>query len=298
MPDKEEKNDLIISMTPNTEKLLQEGLLTTDIIAIRDTVDNLDPNKLDEYSDTLLYRAYFVAKKMCTNSPSVIAKELKISVRLLKYYLEKYPKLATVIQMGLMDATENIKTTVVQSLYKSAMGQMVTEHAVVKETEYDDEGVPLGTKEKISEVNKYIPPNTQAALELLRKLDPSWNPKVDINVAENKTLHVIEDVNVAVDYRKLSAQSLRELIQAQKTTGADMTVNQLESGECVETLNTYVPQPKGELTEEDKKRQKHLKSSNPPKKRIKKLTDAHNNTVEQVKKRAKKQALLALKENK
>lgn len=298
MDNKDSNNDLILDLSPNMEKLLEEGLVTTDIIALRDTVNDLNPNTLDKYSDSLLYRAYYAAKKRHTNSSNVLARELKISTKLFNYYIDTYPKFGLVIQMGLMDATEEMKNDIVDSLYKASKGQTVKEKAVITETEYDDEGVVLGSKQKISEAEKYIPPNTQAAIELLRKLDPSWNPKLDINVTENKLLHVVEDVNVAVDYRKLSTDALRELLQSQQSLGSTTDLRKLENGNPIRSLSTYVPPTEEEMTEEQKIRKQHQHSSTPARKRAKRAVEIHDMHIQKAKKQAKKQALLNLKENK
>jgi len=297
----DESKDLLIDMSENTLELLKTGVVSPELFNVRDEINKLDIEKADEYSDNLLYQAYYAAKKRKTTSASIIAHDLKISRQLYDYYLKKYPKLAVIVNMGLMDAKEDMKHTIVDALFDAAKGQTVVETSEAVETTYDTEGAVVGTKQKIVTVQKKVPPNVQAALELMRKLDPSWTPnvKIDINHTENKTLHVIEDLNVAVDYRKLSADALKQLIESSRVSHDD-ELQKLESGESITNFNNDVlVEIPNEIVEEPPKVIRKPRKSKMPevengyrtrKKKTRLMLENHNSYVNNVRKQAKKEA--------
>ena len=212
------EKDLLLDMSDNTEALVKNNIVDSQLLLLREEVNESDISKLDKYNDSLLYQAYYVAKKCKTASKRIIARQLGISLRLMNYYLETYPKLGLVIQMAVMDARDEMKETIVDALLSAAKGQEVTEQSTAVETVYDTEGAVLGSKEKITTVTKHIAPNVSAGLELMKRLDPAWVPQVNVDVSGqvDHNLNVVKDVNVAVDYKQLSPAALKELLNSQK----------------------------------------------------------------------------------
>ena len=215
---REEEADLLIDLSANSEALIEKEVIDAQFFNLRDEVSEFDPSKLDKYNDSLLYRVYYVAKRCKTASTRIIANNLQISKRLLEYYIQTYPKVGLAIQVGVMDARDEMKETLVEALFTAAKGQTVSEQSVAVETVYNEEGAALGNKEKITTVEKYVPPNVSAATELMKRLDPAWVPKVDVNVSGevDHNYNVTHDVNVAVDYKQLSPEALKELLNCQK----------------------------------------------------------------------------------
>ena len=218
------EKDLLLDLSDSTQHLVDTQALPIDVLSVRDVVSDLDISKLDEYGDSLLYSAYYAAKKCKTISPSVIARNLKISKNLYEYYLDKYPKFKAVIELGFIDAKEEMKETIVSALYKAAQGYSITETGTVTQTEYDSEGVARGSIEKVTTVQKQVQPNVTAGIELMKRLDPSWVPQLNVDVSGNiDHLHLsAKDIDVAVDYRKLSPQALKELLSSHKDTSPNM----------------------------------------------------------------------------
>lgn len=214
-----EKDDLLVTYGENVQVMLDAGIIDQDTLRIRSVVSDFDVSKLDKYCEPLLYQAYYVAKTSKTSSHNILARKLGISRKLFDYYMENYPKFALVIQIGVSDCREDMKQGVVDALYKAALGQTVSEKSEVTENEYLGEDNQLvTTKTKVSVVNKYISPNVQAGLELMKRLDPAWVPQLNIDVNANieQNLKVAEDINLVIDYDKLSPEALKELIGSAK----------------------------------------------------------------------------------
>ena len=210
--------DLLIPLSPDAQAAVDAGIIPIEAFSVREIVSDIKPETLDKYGDSLLYQAYSVALRCNTSSRTVLAKNLGISTQLYDYYCEKYPKFKAVIKLGLLDAKEQMKETVVSSLYKAAQGYTAREVVTVVQHEYDEEGSIRGTVEKTSTAEKYIPANVNAALELMKRLDPSWVPQVKVDVSGNiDHIHAsVEDISVAVDFRKLSPSAIRELLSANR----------------------------------------------------------------------------------
>ena len=213
--------------------LKEQGALDSDIQAAREISEGFDPNNVETFDDSLIYRAYYAAKKCKTASLRNLAHALGMSPQLLKFYCEQYPKLGLAIQAGYMDAVDMMKENLVSKLYEAAMGTTVSNSSTTTQYIVDDDGNKIPTNVTEVEHTSQVVPNVSAQLELLKRLDPAWIPKVgvDIRAEINENLHVVEDVNVQVDYKKLSVSALKELLRAGKTdemhTGASVT----ESGE-------------------------------------------------------------------
>lgn len=204
------------SLSGTIAYLKQQGALDSDIQQARELAEGFNPDNVESFDDSLIYRAYYAAKKCKTASLINLAKALGITPNLLKFYCEQYPKLGMAIQAGYMDAVDTMKESLVSKLYEAAMGTTVTNLSTTRKYIVDDDGNKIPTSIKEVEDSVSVPPNVSAQLELLKRLDPAWIPKVGVSVqAEiNNNLHVVEDVNVQVDYKKLSVEALKELLSA------------------------------------------------------------------------------------
>lgn len=235
--------DLLTKNLPKKSKdldtVLEQGLLPEEVQTAREIVDGFDGAALDKYNDGLIYRAYHAARTCRNPNPGVIAKMLGISRKLLEYYLEKYPKLGIAIQAGYMDSADTMKHELMDALYSVAMGYKYTDVTVHQEDVLDDFGEVIASKKNTTTAYKNVPPNVQAILELMRRLDPSWVPKVEVDVQQNinQTFHVAQDISVQVDYRKLSPEALRELLQANKDPNCTQNLNDTEDGQSVRVQN-------------------------------------------------------------
>ena len=198
--------------------LKQQGALDSDIQQAREIAEGFNPDNIESFDDSLVYRAYYAAKKCKTASLLNLSKALGITPNLLKFYCEQYPKLGMAIQAGYMDAVDTMKESLVSKLYEAAMGTCVTNSSTTTKYIVDEAGNKIPVSVKEIEDNVVVTPNVTAQLELLKRLDPAWIPKVGVSVqAEiNNNLHVTEDVNVQVDYKKLSVGALKELLAAGK----------------------------------------------------------------------------------
>ena len=287
-----EEKDLLLNMSDNTEALVKSNIIDGQLLSIREEVSDLDISKLDKYSDSLLYQAYYVAKKCKTASNRIISRKLNISLRLFEYYLEKYPKLGLTIRMGVMDARDEMKETIVDALFAAAKGQDVTEQSTAVETVYDPEGAVLGTKEKITTVTKHVAPNVSAGLELMKRLDPAWIPQVNVDVSGqvDHNLNVVKDVNIAVDYKQLSPAALKELINSQKPLNQRDTVSYKD-----ENNKTVVKKsPKTSKAAKDTPKKNTTKKRASTARKAKKLVDESKRAVKNTKKQAKMEADNAL----
>lgn len=229
MINKDTENDLLLGNELNNSSdvqyLKEIGALDNDIQTIREIVDGFDPKKLDMYNDGLLYKAYYAAKRCKTMSKNIIAKQLCMSVKLLNYYLDKYPKLGLALQAGYMDSLETMKENLVTKLYESAMGTTVVNTSKTTNYVINEFGDRVPVNETVTEHEINTVPSVSAQLELLKRLDPAWVPKVQIDVTQqiNQNFKVQEDINVAVDYRKLSVGALKELLASGKADLEDDT---------------------------------------------------------------------------
>lgn len=204
--------------------LLDEGLLPYEIQTVREIVDEFDGDKLDQFNDGIIYRAYYAAKHCKSLHPGVIAKQLGISRKLLDFYLQRYPKLGLAIQTGYNDARDLMQNDLVSALYQLGMGMQLKDVKVTDNDLFTADGEQVGHKRETTTTLRQVAPNVTAALELLKRLDPAWQTQVNVNVNESiqHNFHVIDDVSVAVDYRKLSPTALKELIAANKNPRSDL----------------------------------------------------------------------------
>ena len=239
-----DEDDLIVTYGENAQAMVDAGVIDADSLRIRDEVNSFDPKKLDKYCEPLLYRAYYVAKNCRACSYTQIAKGLGMSKKLFSYYMETYPKFATVVQIGINDCRENMKGGIIDALYSAALGQTVTETSKSEKKQFmGDDELPVLTITE-SSVTKHVPPNVQAALELMKRLDPSWVPQVNVNVdgQVSQNIHVAQDINIAVDYDKLSPEALKELIESTSTQN-DLSKNKKEDGSAVRPAAKHDTKP-------------------------------------------------------
>lgn len=265
--------------------LKQQGALDVDIQQARELAEGFDPNNVESFDDSLIYRAYYAAKKCKTASLRNLARALNMTPQLLKFYCEQYPKLGMAIQAGYMDAVDIMKESLVDKLYEAAMGTSVTNVSTTRNYIVNEDGVKIPTNVTEVEHEVSIAPNVSAQLELLKRLDPAWIPKVGVDVkAEiNHNLNVTQDVNVQVDYRKLSVEALKELLEA----GRDDTREQLNKSEAVPNLINKAHERIRE--ERDLEKQEKNVASNAPKKRgrPRNILRAHEQTINEVKNQLK-----------
>ena len=226
------KNKKNNSLSDTIKYLKEQGALDSDIQSAREFVEGFNPDSVETFDDGLIYRAYYVARKCRTASFGYLAKRLRMSTQLLKYYCEQNPKLALAIQMGYMDSVDCMKEDLVNKLYEAAMGTTLTTTSRTQNYITNDAGEVVPTTMTETTHTAQIAPNVSAQLELLKRLDPAWVPKVGIDVrAEiNENLHVVQDINVQVDYKKLSVSALKELLQAGKSDETHVQSTVTESG--------------------------------------------------------------------
>ena len=131
-----------------------------------------------------------------------------------------------------------------KTLYDSAVGNISTVDEQTDEEAIIDykTGLQVGTNRRKKTVVKQVAPNTNAALELLKKLNPEdWvhNPKVDVSVNDNRVMNVVENRNINIDYRNLSPEALQELIDSEAITGTNHKAWKREDGTSVKLLQEY-----------------------------------------------------------
>lgn len=287
MDDKDLDNDLLIGeeLNEQTESdvdyLKRVGALDYDIQMAREIVTGFDPQKLDKYNDGLIYRAYYVARQCKTMAKGIIAKNLHISTKLLNYYLETYPKVGLALQAGYMDSLDTMKESLVSKLYDCALGGTVTNKTTSTNYVRNQDGELIPRSVNVTEHEVYMTPNVSAQLELLKRLDPAWVPKVqvDINQEMNYTFKVQEDMNVAVDYRKLSPSALQELLASGK---ADIRNDDLMEVEETQRSVTYVSEEQNQQRLKEKRNEKkRLRGSTQNNSKYKRMLSESENQVQQ-----------------
>lgn len=221
----ESKDLLQVKQKPDTDVqyLIDSGILPQEIQNVREIVNDFDGSQLDEFNDGIIYRAYHAALHCRTQTLGTIAKALGISRKLLEYYLKQYPKLGLAIQVGYMDSIDYLKEDLVNALTQVALGTSVQEVSVTNKQVLNKFG-EVHDLTDTKTTTRQIAPDTTAILELMKRIDPAWVPKVAVDVQQNinHTFNVKEDINVAVDYRKLSPSALRELIDSAKDMGSNV----------------------------------------------------------------------------
>lgn len=232
----------------------------------------------DRYGDGFIAEAYFAAKNSLTGSSKSIMKALKLDPITFQYYWEKYPDFVSAIQIGRIDGKKDRIEAVESSILSRALGVEVEEERTEASGVIDEDGNFKPAYRKVIKTKKQIPPDTQAALEVLRRIDPQWNPKTTLDVNINNTLNVVDDISINVDYRTLSPSALRELLNSEKQT-TNMQINKTPDGESVRFL--------GERGEEFRERRRERGKQ----RKLKEAAEKSNSTseVKKVKKRVMSQ---------
>lgn len=214
--------------------------------------------EFDQYGDGFVAQAYFAAFNSSTGTNFSIANALGLDTLTFQYYMQKYADFATAVNMGKLDARQNRLADLQSSLLARAIGVEVEETRTEDSGSIDEDGNFKTAFRKIVTTKKQIPPDAAAAIAILGKIDPSWNPKTTLEINFNKNLNVTEDVNINVDLRSLSPDALKELLGSQKQS-QDMEINKTPEGQSVRFLGekgdqfrakseaqplTYEPKPK------------------------------------------------------
>lgn len=191
--------------------------------------------EVDRYGEGFVAQAYFAAKNSTTGSYSSIANTLGLDKLTFQYYMEKYPDFVLAVNMGRQDGKKDRIESIESSLLARALGVEVEESVIEEAGQVDEDGNIKEPYRKVRKVKKQIPPDTQAALEILRRIDPNWNPKQTLEVSLNSGLNVQEDVNIDVDLRELSPDVLKMLLNSNKRE-KNMEANNTPDGISVEFL--------------------------------------------------------------
>lgn len=209
--------------------------LPKNVEEFRKKLLNYEPPKVDRYGDGFLSQAYLAARYSETGSLASIRKELKLDSLTFQYYMDTNPDFVAAIKIGIYDSRKEKISELEGSLFSKAIGMEIEENRVEESGEVDEDGNTKVAYRKTTKTTKQIPPDTQAILTLLQKIDPSYNPKQVIDVNFNKTLNVEEDININVDYRMLSTSAIRELLESNKQP-VNNEINKTPDGKSVRFL--------------------------------------------------------------
>lgn len=227
---------------------------------IRSFVTDFDPTK-DKYTDTLAAQAYVSARRCYSGALTVIARNMGLPYNEFMFYMKGQPEFAAAVRMGILDAKEDNAERLNGVLYQRAMGMTVTE---IKTEEGDSD---KGYISKETTTVKQLPPDVNAALAILQKIDPSWRqnkgPLIDAsNTNYNLTLNVAPDRNIDIDYSALSPEALKEILNSDKILPSkDNRLN--EDGEYIPKIKTEdKPKQKRVWTEEQKKKAAETRARN------------------------------------
>lgn len=209
--------------------------------------------KVDRYGDGFVAQAYFAAKNSQTGSYCSIASALGLDKLTFQYYMEKYPDFVLAVNMGRLDGKKDRIENIESSLLARALGVEVEESIVEEAGVVDEDGNIKDPYRKVRKVKKQIPPDTQAALEILRRIDPNWNPKQTVELNVNNNLNVQEDVNIDVDLRMLSPETLIEILNSNKRE-KNMEINNTPEGNSVTFVGNAGEKNRESLRKSNKKR--------------------------------------------
>lgn len=230
-----DKEQIIYSDESLSEQQVVEQQVPEALKNIRDKFLKHKVPEYDRYGDGFVADAYFAAKTSPTGSYKSIAKMLKLDSLTFQYYMEKYPDFVLAVNLGRMDGKKDRIEAVENSILSRALGVEVEETRTEDSGIIDEDGNFKSTYRKVVKTKKQVPPDTQAALEVLRRIDPQWNPKSTLDINVNSTLNVTEDVSVNVDLRTLSPSALKEILLSNKQAN-NMQINKTPDGESVRFL--------------------------------------------------------------
>lgn len=252
MEDEKNKSNIPKPLTMYDKIKNQSAVLDTeDLEKVASFISNFDP-KDDRYRRTLEAQGYVAARRSTIGSYKQIASSLGLPYNEFKYYLDTKPEFAAAIRKGIIDSKEEVKETLINKLVKKATGYITEDSEVTDTYAYNEDGFQIKVGTKIKKITKEVPPDAQAALELLKQLDPSWRPKaqVDVNVNVDSNINVTENRITQIDLAKLSPSALEEILISQKAEGRNVLANKREDGLSVNSL--YIDQPVVEV--QDRKR--------------------------------------------
>lgn len=224
-----------MSDNERTEDSAINDILPDSLKEVRSAFMKHTVPEVDRYGEGFVAQAYFAAKNSTTGSYSSIANTLGLDKLTFQYYMEKYPDFVLAVNMGRQDGKKDRIESIESSLLARALGVEVEESVIEEAGQVDEDGNIKEPYRKVRKVKKQIPPDTQAALEILRRIDPNWNPKQTLEVSLNSGLNVQEDVNIDVDLRELSPDVLKMLLNSNKRE-KNMEANNTPDGISVEFL--------------------------------------------------------------
>ena len=224
-----------MSDNERTEDSAINDILPDSLKEVRSAFMKHTVPEVDRYGEGFVAQAYFAAKNSTTGSYSSIANTLGRDKLTFQYYMEKYPDFVLAVNMGRQDGKKDRIESIESSLLARALGVEVEESVIEEAGQVDEDGNIKEPYRKVRKVKKQIPPDTQAALEILRRIDPNWNPKQTLEVSLNSGLNVQEDVNIDVDLRELSPDVLKMLLNSNKRE-KNMEANNTPDGISVEFL--------------------------------------------------------------
>jgi len=130
----------------------------------------------DRYGDGLLADAYLMAKEFPLANAKQLARHIRIDTPTYRHYMKEYPSFVIAIRAGQSDGQKGMKRTFANRLMELAMG-MEIEDVVTEDTgKKDKDGKPII---KTRTTKKQLPPNYNALMSFLHRLDPTWN-KIEI----------------------------------------------------------------------------------------------------------------------
>ena len=226
-----------INKEERTELDAINSILPSGLPEIRSAFLKHNVPTVDRYGEGFLAQAYFAARNSSTGKYSSIAKALGLDKLTFQYYMEKYPDFVLAINLGKADGMKERVENIESALLSRALGMELEEQIEEMAGEADEDGNIKKPYKKVRKVKKMVPPDTQAALALLQKLDPNWNPKQTIDVNLNQSMNVTEDVSINVDYRSLSPDALRELLNSVNTGTKNIIATKTMDGKAVKTLS-------------------------------------------------------------
>ena len=248
--------------TNDVNILIDKDVLPEEVQDLRLFMDNFNPETLDKMSDGIVAQGYASARKSKSFTLQSVAKNMGISYKLFQYYLDKYPKFAIAVRTGLIDSVTLMKEHLTTTLYEVATGITLADNSKTVKTVYNSEGEIIGTEITTKDNCRQLAPNVTATLELLRKLDPEWQPKVnvDVQLEINKNIKVAQDITVAPDLKKLSPSALKELLLSARDMTPDAKMDKTENKEYPSAVKRgRPPKPKAEKLAEEKPKRKYVR---------------------------------------
>lgn len=198
-----------------------DGVVPEKVREIRRKANNYVTPTQIECGDGLIADMYMTAKEYPTAGLKELARKIGIETNDVRYLKQQNEDFLIAMRVGQLDGKKDLTRKLVHSMVQLANGFEYEEVTTTEVTHFDKQGNPVGKPSiKTKTAKKYYPPNLQAALELLRKIDPSWNPKATIEHTTNNH-DFAEDQVVNIDTKMLSPMLLRELLKAAKSDRGD-----------------------------------------------------------------------------